>query len=1043
MTIKKDWYDEELFYKSRKIMKLPNTNEDIIQKNVIKLLINMGYTYVSCTDNRVLRREKTSEVVFKDVLLNQLQKLNSFDYKGVEYKFSPKNISRAVDELDQPLNEGVMVANQKISGKLVLGTSYEEELNDGTKKSFSLRYIDFSNQKNVFHFTEEFTVNRQYTLETEKTRRPDLVLFINGIPFAVIELKKSSISANEGISQMIRNQGNDEIPQLFKYVQITLAANNHTPKYATANTPAKFYAVWEEEYQIEELSKMITDRTISNLDKTIFALFCKDRVLDLVHSFILFDNRIKKIARYPQFFAIKEIMNKVKSFDSSGSRNGGLVWHTQGSGKSLTMAMLTMQLKRDIPGSKIIVVTDRKDLDKQIHDTFKKSEIKAGRATSGHDLIEKLQSGMTVITTLIHKFATVEKEKMVFKDSNTFVLVDESHRTQGDNLHKAMKKVFPLACYLGFTGTPLLKREKSSIAKFGGLIHKYTIDQAVRDKVVLPLLYEGRLVEQWLGDKNGLDRRFEMISKDLNKEQQEDLKRKWARFSRVASSERRLEIIALDINEHFVRNIQGTGFKAMLATSSKYEAIKYHTLFEEFGNIKTKFVISAPDTREGHEEVNENNQIFVNNAWKKLLQQYDSEEDFLDKVKGGFIDGDEIELLIVVDKLLTGFDAPRAAVLYVDKGLKEHDLLQAIARVNRLHPGKDFGLIVDYRGLLGNLDHALTSYAALSGFDEADLFDAVIDIKSEIAKVKTYYSHLEDLFKTVRNKEDTEEYQVFLGDKDKRQEFYELLSQFARSLKLTLSSDKTDEIITPDELIRYKKSMKFYSELRKSIKIRYQEVIDFGKYEKQMQKLLDTFISANEVNQLTKLVNIFEEGFNKELERVVGDNAKADTILSAVSRVITEKRELNPMYYDKMSQKIEDVIQEYRDKRLSEEEKLKYANDIRAMLTSHEALGVSSTQYPDEIKNSSCARALYENLRPSMQELDANLFTKTIVQIDGIFKNSSKKPDWEHNTDVAKKIDQLIDDILWDLEKNTGMKFLNSLDIIKIARSIGINNYAR
>ena len=425
------------------------------------------------------------------------------------------------------------------------------------------------------------------------------------------------------------------------------------------------------------------------------------------------------------------------------------------------------------------------------------------------------------------------------------------------------------------------------------------------------------------------------------------------------------------------------------------------------------------------------------------MREYGSEEDYLDKVKGGFIDGDEIELLIVVEKLLTGFDAPRASVLYIDKELKEHNLLQAIARVNRLSDGKDFGFIIDYRGLLGNLDEALTSYSALDSFDEDDLSGAVIDIKSEIAKVKTYYSHLEDLFKTVRNKEDTEEYQVFLGDKDKRQEFYDLLSQFARSLKLTLSSDKTDEIITSDELATYKESMKFYSELRKSIKIRYQEVVDFGKYEKQMQKLLDTYISANEVNQLTKLVNIFEDGFNKELERVVGDNAKADTILSAVSRVITEKRELNPMYYDKMSQKIEDVIQKYRDKRLSEEDKLKYANDIRAMLMSHEALGASSIQYPDEIKNSSCARALYENLSPSMQELDADLFTKTIIEIDAIFRESSKKPDWEHNTDVAKRIDQAIDDVLWDLEKNTGMKFPNSLDIIKIARSIGINNYGR
>jgi type I restriction enzyme R subunit len=1020
----------------------PNiSNENIIQKNVIQLLKDMGYIYISREDNLAMRVERLGDAIFKDVLLKQLQKLNSFVYKGVEYKFSPKNISRAVDELDVPLNEGLMVANQKISDKLVLGTSYDEELSDGVKKSFSLRYIDFNNTNNIFHFTEEYSVSRQYTLDTEKHRRPDIVLFINGIPFAVIELKKSSIEAEQGISQMIRNQGNDEIPQLFKYVQITLAANNHTPKYATTGTPSKFYAVWEEEYQIGQLEKMVTTRSISNLDKTIYALFSKTRVLDLLHSFILFDNRIKKIARYQQYFAIQETLHKIKKIDSSGSRAGGLIWHTQGSGKSLTMAMLTRLIKRELIGSKIIVVTDRKDLDSQIHATFQNSEIKAGRASSGHDLIEKLQSGVSVITTLIHKFETVEKEKVVFNDPNIFVLVDESHRTQGGDLHKAMKKVFPLGCYLGFTGTPLLKREKNSIAKFGGLIHKYTIEQAVRDKSVLPLLYEGRLVDQWLTDKEGLDRRFEMIARDLNTEQKADLKQKWARFSRVASSERRLEMIALDINEHFTHNIQGTGFKGMLATSSKYEAIKYHTIFEELGNIKTAFVISAPDSREGFDEVDESNKQFVNEAWNKLIKQYVNEESFLDKVKGEFIDGDELELLIVVDKLLTGFDAPRAAVLYIDKELKEHSLLQAIARVNRLYDGKDFGFIIDYRGLLGNLGSALTSYAALAGFDEEDIAGAVIDIKTEIARIKTYFSHLQNLFNGIVNKNDQESYEVFLGDKEKREEFYDLLSQFARSLKLALSSDKIDDILTQEEVALYKRTMKFYSELRKSIKVRYQEEVDFGKYEQQMQKLLDTFISANEVNQLTKLVNIFEEDFDKEIERVVGNNSKADTILSAATKVITEKRELNPTHYDKMSKRIQDVIEEYRNGRLSDEDKLKHAKDIRAMLMAKQ--DEDASEYPVEIRNSSCASALFENLRPSMQELNLDVFIKAMIQMNDIFKVASKKPDWEHNMDVRNEIDQAIDDVLWNLEKEHNIKFSDSTKIISIARSIGINNYAR
>lgn len=1018
----------------------PNTNESVIQQNTIKLLKSMDYIYISREDNIALRDNRLHEVILKDILLEQLQRINSFEYKGVNYKFSPKNISRAVEELNIPLNEGLNAANQKISDKLILGTSYDEELADGDRKSFSLRYIDFDNlENNVFHFTEEYTVSRQTTTETEKTRRPDLVVFINGIPIAVIELKKSSINAEQGISQMIRNQGINEIPHLFKYIQLTLAGNNFNPQYATTGTPAKFYAVWEEDNS-QQLTNLVSNRTISKLDQTIFSLFSKTRVLELLHSFILFDKRIKKVARYQQYFAIKEIFHKIENFAPDGSRAGGLIWHTQGSGKSLTMAMLTRLLKREVIGSRIIVVTDRKDLDSQIHTTFQNSEIQAGRASSGHDLIEKLHSGLTVITTLIHKFETVKNEKLIIRDPNIFILVDESHRTQGGDLHKAMKKVFPLACYLGFTGTPLLKREKSSIAKFGGLIHRYTIDQAVKDKAVLPLLYEGRLVEQWISDKAGLDRRFEMISRDLNLEQKADLKQKWARFSRVASSERRLEMIALDINEHYTKNFQGTGFKAMLATSSKYEAIKYYELFEVYGNIKTAFVISATDTREGHEEVDENNKLYVADAWAKVIKRYGDEESFLESVKGKFIDSDEIELLIVVDKLLTGFDAPCAAVLYIDKELKEHNLLQAIARVNRLSEGKEYGFIVDYRGLLGNLDKALTSYGALAGFDEEDLTGAVIDIKAEIAKVKTFYSHLQDLFKPVVNKNDQESYQVFLADEELRKRFYDLLSQFARALKLSLSSDKSDEILTIEEIEQYKRSMKFYSELRRAIKIRYYEEVDFGKYEKEMQKLLDTFISANEVNQLTKLVNIFEEDFDKELERLVGDNAKADTILSATAKIIRENREQNPSFYDKLSQKIEQIIQEYREGRLSEEDKLKHAKDIRAILMTKQI--DDDSRYPSEIIDKVCARALYDNLQEIMSALPADEFIKVVMQIDEVFRTVSKKPDWQHNNDVRNQIDQSIDDILYDLEKQFSIRFANPAELITKVRSIGINNYA-
>ncbi len=1036
----------------------PRTDEQVIQNNTIDLLKNMGYTYIS-PEEMPQYRSSTRQVVLKDILLEQLQKINGFGYKGTRYPFSAKNIARAIDDLDVSLNEGLMTANQKISDQLLLGNSYSEELIDGVKKSFSLHYIDYKNpENNVFHVAEEFVVDRVNQQERIKTRRPDLVLFVNGIPFGVIELKRASISTEEGISQMIRNQGEDEIPHLFKYVQITLAGNNHSPHYGTTGTPKKFYAVWKEKGI--DLSKVVKGRIASPLDKTVYALFSKNRVVELLHSFIIFDGRIKKIARYQQYFAIEKILKRIEKLDNTGRRQGGLIWHTQGSGKSLTMVMLAKVIKRSIVGSKIIVVTDRKDLDKQIHDTFNNSEVKAVRARSGRDLLALLHSGKSVITTLIHKFEKVKNEKVTFDDPNTFILVDESHRTQGGDLHKAMKKVFPQACYLGFTGTPLMRREKNSFAKFGGEIDRYTINQAVEDRAVLPLLYEGRLVNQWVNDDKGLDRRFEQIARHLNEEQRLDLKKKWARFQKVASSERRLEMIMFDINEDIKKRLLGTGFKAMLATSSKYEAIKYHKLFEEMGDIRTAFVISAPDSREGHSEVDDENKAFIQEEWSRVMKKYGDEEKYLDKVKDEFINGEEIALLIVVDKLLTGFDAPRASVLYIDKLLKEHNLLQAIARVNRLYEGKDFGFIVDYRGLLGDLDKALNDYSGLADFDEEDIAGAVFDIKEEIARVKTYYTYLEELFKEVQNKQDQESYEVYLADEEKRKLFYEYLSHYARALKLALSSDKISEVFNDKEIANYKEKMKFYAQLRKAVRIRYHEQVDFGKYEKQMQKLLDTFISAEEVNQLTKLVNIFDKEFEAEIERVVGDNARADAILSATTAVITEKRESNPAYYDKLSKRVQEIIEEYKEKRLTEEEKLKQAKEIRDLLIKDG--GEEESNYPKSIKNNSSARAFYDNLEEYFSKVmnsvderilvaeapigygnrvQEDLLTQTVLKIVNIFKEASKKPDWKNNSNMRNKIEGQIEELFWEIEDMYGTKFKNIDEILAMIQQIGVNNY--
>lgn len=1022
----------------------PDTSENKIQRNSINLLQSLGYKFISREENLKLRGSKTSEVLFREILTKKLGEINGYEYKGKRYKFSQSNVLKAVDELaGVSLNEGLMVANERITNLLLLGTSLEENLEDGTRRSFSFKFIDFENlQNNDFYVTEEFEVSRANQGEAQKHRRPDLVLFINGIPIVVIELKKSSVSFENGIKQLEKEQGKDEIAHLFKYIQLTIAANGSGARYGTTGTPFKFYSVWKEQDEAkakESLKSAIKDREVSALDMTLFALLSKDRLLRLVRHYIVFDKKMKKVCRYQQFFAIEETLKRV-SAKKEGARAGGLIWHTQGSGKSLTMVMLTKLLKQIYINSKIIVVTDRIDLDGQIHETFENTDVKAGRASSGSDLIEKLQSGVSVITTLVHKFEKVKNQKVVIRDGDIFVLVDESHRTQGGDLHKAMKKALPLACYIGFTGTPLLKREKNSFAKFGGEIHRYTIDDAVKDGAVLPLLYEGRYVGQEVLDPDGLTRKFDLISRELGDEAKRDLQQKWARFERVASSEQRLELIAVDINEHIKKTLKKSGFKAMLATQRKYDAIKYHEIFEEFGEIKSAYVISSNE----HEELEGGYKEYVAKAWQETIRGYGSEEEYLKHVKDEFIYGDEIDLLIVVDKLLTGFDVPRASTLYIDKQLKEHNLLQAIARVNRLYDGKDYGYIIDYRGLLGELDQALTSYASLSGFDPEDITGAVIDVRSEIIKAKTYYTHLDDLFSSVKFKDDLESYVTVLEDVQKRDDFKEWLSQFARAFKLALSSEKIYDILSEDDIKIYKQRVKFYNELRKAVQLRYHEACDFGKYEAQMQKLLDTYVSAKEVNELTKLVNIFETEFDDEVQRIEGKNAKADTIISAVSAVVKEKMDSNPAFYKSIAQQIQDIIDEYKAKRLSEEEKLAKAKLLKDLITG--ALKPNEDRYPKEFNGKKILFAIYDNLLDILGDvglMDVEVVARNLsVKFYEIYEKASRKPEWHKNKDVENEIISQMEDALWEIEDEYSVSIDEKEKIYQTIRGIGISFYA-
>lgn len=528
---------------------------NISQVPAIEILSALGYVYISPAEAE-LQRGNLYNVLLTEVLQSQLAKLNSFTYKGESYNFSEKNIRQAMLDLDEALTDGLVKTNEKIYDTLMFGRSYQEQLHDGTNRSFDLKFVDWEMpENNVFHVIDEFAIERQ---DGQGLIRPDIVLFVNGIPFAVIECKKASIAMKQGISQMLRNQGKNFIPQLFKYTQILMATNKNETMYATCGTPEKFWSLWKEEdekWLKKEIYRCVQGRLYTKQDENIISLFHPSRLLELTRFFTLFDNAVKKIARYQQFFAVREIIQTVQDTDKDGNRQSGVVWHTQGSGKSLTMVMVAKYILSRMTDChpKVLIVTDRVELDKQIHRTFNHTRLKAHRATTGRKLVELINSNSAdVITTLVHKFDTAAENQKPILSRDIFILVDESHRTQYGELHIKMKKVFPNACYLGFTGTPLMKNEKNTMIKFGKLIHKYTIADGVKDKTIVPLLYEGKMVDQSVNRK-AIDNQLEIICRNLNDTQKEEVKKKWSQFERIASSDQRLRLIAFDINEHISR----------------------------------------------------------------------------------------------------------------------------------------------------------------------------------------------------------------------------------------------------------------------------------------------------------------------------------------------------------------------------------------------------------------------------------------------------------------------------------------------------------
>lgn len=949
----------------------------------LTLLSNLGYTFIPPGECETLRgntftieKKSTHQVILLPVIRAFLAK-QTFSFAGKEHALSQAAIDKVMHELNPAMNLGLKAANEKIYNALMYGVSVTEFI-DGKKASPTIRLIDWQTlENNQFHFTEELIVQNA---EGTGNRIPDIVCFVNGLPLVVIEAKrpdsnKEGKSTNsEAISQHIRNQGKAEIPHLYAYSQLLLAVNGHEGLYATCGTPEKFWAKWKEDnshlgipeaefvrlknHKLSEaqLGGLFNHRsakdkadylslvaagqlTVTDQDRLIVSLLRPERLLDMTRLYTLFDKKAGRIvARYQQVFGIKALIERITTFDASGAREGGVIWHTTGSGKSFTMVFLSKALiwLEQLAKCRVIIVTDRVDLEDQLSRTFASGGVLTDRdkkdamATTGKRLAEQIGKGNErVIFSIINKFGSAIKQKECFNDSpDIIVLVDEGHRSQNGENNIRMLQTLPKAAFVAFTGTPLLKDDKTE-NKFGKIIHSYTMQQAVEDQTVTPLLYEERIPELNVNDK-AIDAWFDRMTEKLTEKQKTDLKKKFSQKGQIYQTEGRIELIAHDISDHF-QNFKHQGLKGQLACDSKASAIRYKKALDKIGKVTSVVAMSAPDTREGHEAVDQESKDIVQNWWKANVSKMD-EKAYTKAIIEDFSRDDGPDIMIVVDKLLTGFDEPKNTVLYIDKPLKEHNLIQAIARVNRLHSKKQFGYLIDYRGILKELDTTIEKYQDLAertqnGFDIDDLKGLYNRMDTEYKKLPGLHSDLWAIFDGVKNKHDGPALRQALAPKvhevdgkltdtnlKKRDDFYSILTAFSNCMKVALqSATYFDDKSFDNKRDLYKRDLKAFVDLRKQVREDADETINYDEYAEDIRSLLDKHIAGIEVKEPEGAYLVGNLGKDVKPQDLSNDEARnqTDKITGRITKMIEQDLADDPYaqeYFSKMLKKaIEDA----------------------------------------------------------------------------------------------------------------------------------------
>lgn len=1040
--------------------------DQISQIPALQLLQNLGYTYLRPQEVFWERKGKLSKVLLEGILEERLRRLNPITFKGQQYEFSDANLQAAIRALrDVEPTDELIRTNRKIYDLLSLGKSFEQTI-DGETKSFTLNYIDWKNpENNLFHVAEEFEVQRAGSREF---CRLDVVLFVNGIPFVVIECQRPhrKDSLNLAITQQLRNQQSDYLPHLFIYSQLLIALNKEEAKYGTAGTPRASWSQWRERPAspqdlprelVRLVNKPLTkdqkdrlfadrfaylrqhfdeiemeERPVTGQDETLYGLCRPQRLIELAHQFIVFDESEKKVARSQQYFAIKNMIGRIRRVSADGRRTGGVIWHAQGSGRSLMMVMMAkaIALEPSITDPRIALVTDRADFDLQIQNTFQSCGKEVVQAKTGKHLLDLLSLDKeAMMTAMSDKFETaVRMPGHRNLASNIFVLVDENHHHQYGKAQARLQKLLARVCYLGFSGTPLQKKDKQTALKFGGIVAAYPIDQAVKDQVIVPVLYDHRQIPQD-ADRKALDAWFQRAAHQLPAKKRSELKHKMISNSRLNKAEQKIYLTSWDLSEHFRKNWQGTHFKALLTVDSKLSALKFKKYLDELGQINAEVLILDPKTPEG-DGVLEDGQEEVREFWNRIMERYGNEKEYHRSLINAFKNGEKPEIMIVVDMLLAGFDLPRNTVLYLARELCGYSLLQAIARVNRPDEGKDFGYLVDYDGRSGD---------SLSGFDEQDLAGALIEIDEEASKLSQRHGELWEVFGRIENRDDEEALERLLADEDSRADFETRLAAFGRTMCVAFSSVKFLHATPAETVASFQRDLLRFRELRLNVRRRYAQEITLDADEVKIQKLIDSYFSSKAISSITPLVSIFDhERFHAEVDQLRSTASQADTIAHHTQKAIAEKVEEDPSFYRRLSKLLRNAIRDWREQRLSDAEYLSTALEIN-----NAVINRTVDALPAELQDHDLAKACYgvldrvfhrwQDFLPDARKVAA----KAALKIERIIRDS-RTADWVSNQDVQNQMKNQIEDYLYALKEVSGIDLsIDEMDLI-LDRSIEI-----